>query len=429
MTFEAGGLQSALAGGSAEQMARAAVQACADGATDGQLAATFGRAVGPAWASADGEAMAGAVDAAAMAAGAGDRRGFAWACAFGLARELLADRATPTGAASGTLQALAAACGQPMSGGRNVVVAARGRELAQLAGDGPEHALGAPNAPADNLDAYDAAWPARRSAWAGQLPQIAGLRDDTKARAFVEHKFRVHLLDGGVDGALRAMLRAAQAGVPHELLAGSLVLAAAERLLRGEGQPDDWALHGQADLERLVILASEIRRLRGTVAGEAWLELLLYGAGRVAWHAPLDKPQRERRDLPEPAALHQTWDHGPEIAKIHAALAARRADDAIAVLRGYLLLGLPEQPLCDQLRQCAVDDWRGELPDQGRCVSLWRAAIDEYCAAAGHPQRDLILAAAMRAACTPQPPRRTARRAELAWQQAHLGAKPRPLLA
>ena len=273
---------------------------------------------------------------------------------------------------------------------------------------------------------WQAAHRQRMATLAERLTAMADRRDPEKSRAFAEPKFRVHLLDGGAEGALKAMLRAAEVGVPHELLAGSLVMAAAERVLRADvhqaADPD--SLEGPADTQGLLLLASATRQLRGQVPARDWLELALLTASWTAALAPLDLPESKRTALPDAASLHQTWDHGPEIAKVIKSLQEGRAEQAIAVLRAYLLLALPEQPLCVQLRQAAV-----ALPvaaGLGRCTAtaLLNAGIDEFLALADLPQRERILAAAVRGALSVRAPADPVLLAEMALRRLQLGGQP-----
>ena len=266
----------------------------------------------------------------------------------------------------------------------------------------------------------------RMAALAERLTALADRRDPEKARAFAEAKFRAHLLDAGAEGALKALLRAAEVGIPHELLAGSLVMAAAERVLRADlrqaADPD--SLEGPAETAGLLLLASATRQLQGQVPARDWLELALFTASWVAGLATFDLPEAGRQPLPEPAALHQTWDHGPEIAKVIKHLQEGAPEPAIAVLRAYFLLALPEQPLSVQMRQVAV-----ALPGfsgLGRCLAaaLLHAGIDEFLALAELPQRERILAAAVRAALAVPAPADPLLLAELALRRLQLGGQP-----
>lgn len=267
---------------------------------------------------------------------------------------------------------------------------------------------------------------ARMAALAERLTAMADRRDPEKTRAFAEAKFRVHLLDTGAEGALKAVLRAAEVGVPHELLAGSLVMAAAERVLRADPRqaPDPDYLEGPAETAGLLLLASAARQLRGQVPARDWLELALFAASWTAALAVHDLPETRRQPLAEPAALHQTWDHGPEIAKVIKALQEGAPELAIAVLRAYFLLALPEQPLAVQMRQVAV-----ALPAPaglGRCLAaaLLHAGIDEFLALADLPQRERILGAAVRAALAVPAPADALLLAEMALRRLQLGGSP-----
>ncbi len=270
----------------------------------------------------------------------------------------------------------------------------------------------------------------RMTALGPRLDAMADRRDPSKGKAFAEAKFRVHLIDAGADGAMRALLKAAEVGVPHELLGGSLVMAAADRVLRAElahpGDPD--SLEGADELAGTLLLASATRQLRSHVPARDWLELALYCASWTAALAPLDQPESARRPLPEPAALHQTWDHGPEIAKVIGALQQGAPEPAIALLRAYALLALPEQPLAAQMRQVAVALPTDAGLPRARAAALLHAGIDEFLALAELPQRERILAAAVRAALTLAAPADPLQLAEAAVRRLHLGGSRQSIL-
>lgn len=337
-----------------------------------------------------------------------DRRAVPWAVAAALVSD--ACDAAPRSAL-----AVQTACWAAGPRGLALIAAYKASQLATVSGAVPVAAV----APVQD----DAGHAARRLAWAAQLPLWADRRDETKARAFVEPKFRAHLLQGGIDGAQKAVCRGLDVGIPHELIAQSLVLAAADRLWRCDPQPDTdpHAAVGRADAETVFVLAASVRQLRGRVDPQAWLDLLLFATGQVAALAVLDVPASAVPALPEPAALHQTWDHGPEIAKVIGYLNKGCGQEAVAVLRAYFLLALPEQPLCAQLREAVLADRRSHWADQARGIALGHAAIDEFMAAAGHPHRELILAAALVSLCVPMPARSSLALAEAAWQRRHLG--------
>ncbi|MBM4342976.1 MAG: hypothetical protein FJ100_06325 [Deltaproteobacteria bacterium] len=459
-------LRTAVADGRVGVAAAAAAEAVRRGASDAWLAAVIADRLGPVLANAGAPAPAlwAVCDLAALAASAEpDQRGPAWAAALATAAELPMATAWPApagrpgdlasalgagdgdGAAAMTVHALEAsgataatqeilqwACWHAGDLGVGLVTAHKVGELSRLAG--PSELLPAlARWLADRRDASaaTAAHVDRQSGWRAQLTAIAAQGDAAKARAFVEPKFRAHVTDGGVAGALRAMRRGAEAGVPQELLCQSLVLAAAERLWRCDDarlrQTD--ADERRGDLEAVFALCASVRQLHGRVDGAAWVDALFYATALVAGHAALDLAPEDRPALPEPAALHQTWDHGPEIAKVIGQLQARRAAGAIAVLRAYLLLGLPEQPLVALLRDAVADDWRGDLAGQGLAVATLRAGVDEFCALHGHPQREWVLVAAMASVCAPAPAASTVHVARRAWQVRHLGIAAPALVA
>ena len=252
--------------------------------------------------------------------------------------------------------------------------------------------------------AYTRAHAARMAPLLPRLAAMAAAEDPEKQRVFVEPKFRVHLLGNRPDVAWKAMVKALEFGVPHALLAGSVSLAAAERILRFDPQHelDESVVEGWADAGHLLVLASAVRQLRQRLPAAEWLGLLLFAAGLVQAAGELDAPESEREPLPEPEALHQTWDHGPEIAKIVAFLGAGQSQRAMAVLRGYLLLVLPEQPLCRQLLEAALAAPIGDPLQAAQAIALMAAAIDEFHALAQHPDRALPLCAALRVLPAPR---------------------------
>lgn len=231
-----------------------------------------------------------------------------------------------------------------------------------------------------------------------KLADMAAAADPDKARFFQEAKFRPHLLDGKGDTPWRACVKALEFGVPRELLAGSLSLAAAERVLRFDPRhdADDSVLEGWPDTLQLLALAATVRQLAALVPEPEWTALFLYAVAAIHAAAALDAPEKQRFVLPEPEALHQTWDHGPEIAKIVAHLHAGRADRAIAIVRAYFLMVLPDQPLCRQLLEGSMADLQGPAWAQALAIAGMSAAVAAFQALGAHPQRELPLCAATR---------------------------------
>lgn len=273
--------------------------------------------------------------------------------------------------------------------------------------------------------AYTQAHAARTEVVKSRFPAMAAAENPEKGKAFAEPKFRPHVLDGQGDTAFRASVKALEFGVPHEILSQSLSLAASERLLRFDPRHDldQSVVEKRADAMQLLLLTSAVRRLRADLPAETWLPLYLFAVGLVHASAPLDAPERDRLPLPEPAQLHQTWDHGPEIAKVVTALQAHDGEKAIAVLRAYFLLALPEQPLCAQLTEAALLDLAPLAVDAARALALMTAAVDEFQALAAHPHRELPLVAVLRALAATPPPRRVAQLGS-AWLDARTGALP-----
>jgi hypothetical protein len=258
----------------------------------------------------------------------------------------------------------------------------------------------------------------RLTALAGRL-QAVPAADPDKGKLFAEPKFRLHLL-GPAEGALKAVLRAVEVGLPHAPIAGSLTLAAAERLLQLDPKWDkaEDTLEDRSDAEQVLVLCSAVRQLQRSVPAEEWLSLLLFATTAVAELAALELPASQRQPLPDPLAIHQTWDHGPEIAKIVTAFLARDGERSVAALRAYFLHVLPEQPLLDQLREVGLRDRFGDVWLQLSTANLLHAALDELAALGSHPHRELVLAAALRSAATQRHGRGANRVVEsiLSWQ-------------
>lgn len=352
-----------------------------------------------------------------------------------LAAQLVSERTATWGqgsvgapAAGATLRdLLAQACSNPGDLGIAAIAAAKFADLATELGE----AAAARHLPllAAALGALAQADPVTKQIQAKIVPlrprlaEIAELRDPGKARAFVEPKFRPHLVDGTVDQALKACLRAAEVGIPHELLAQGVCMAAAERLLRCDPkwQADSTVVETSATVAQLLILASATRQLQPLVAPAAWLELLLFAAALVAAAAPLDRPKNQTGDLPEAAQVPQTWDHGPEIAKIVSHLHAGRGTAAVAHLRAYFLLVLPEQPLCSQLREAALADRGLPAVEAARAIAVMAAAVDDFQALSGNPHRERVLAAALTYLAAPDPPQPRLAVIETALQRRALG--------
>jgi hypothetical protein len=333
----------------------------------------------------------------------------------------------PVAAMERNLLELAAA--HPGDGGVTVVAAVRLADLRAAAGDAaiaailPRFARALAERP-EQL-AYTQQHPARVAAVEARFAAMAAAENPDKGKAFAEPKFRPHVLDGKGDAPYRASVKALEFGVPHEILAQSLSLAASERLLRFDPrwQRDETVAEDGADAMQLLLLTSAVRRLRVDLPAASWLPLYLFAVGLVHATAPLDASERDRVALPEPAQLHQTWDHGPEIAKIVAALHKHDGERAIAVLRAYFLLALPEQPLCAQLLEAALSDLAPFAVDAARAIALMTAAVDEFQALVAHPHRETPLCAALRSLSAPPTHRRTAALGSAALD-ARMGAMP-----
>ena len=245
---------------------------------------------------------------------------------------------------------------------------------------------------------------ARALADAGpRLDAAAAAEDAAKGNVFAEAKFRPHLLDAAPDVHARAWWKAVEFGVPHGLLAASLGLAAADRVLRFDPavDADAGAIEGWPHCAWLLVVVSAVRRLRPMLGGADWLRLATFAAGLVHAHRVLDDPKRAGRELPEPDQVHATWDHGPEIARIVAHLQAGRGERAMAALRSYHLLVLPEQPLLRQLLEAGCDGLHAAPRHQALDIAILAAAVEETNALGQHPHRERMLCAALRALAEP----------------------------
>ncbi len=277
---------------------------------------------------------------------------------------------------------------------------------------------------------YTQAHPARMAALAPRMAAMADAEDPEKAKIFAETKFRPHVLDGKGDAPFRAAAKALEVGIPRLLLAGSLALAAADRLLRYDPKHDldDSVLEDRTDVEQLLVLVSAVRQMHGRIPTQDWIALYFFALGLVNASGALDAAQNDRRALPDPAALHQTWDHGPEIAKILTNLHAQRGEQAIAVLRAYLLMVLPEQPLSQQLHEAVLVNCAESPAQQAAAIRLMTAAIDEFHALSANPHRELPLCAALRSLSERKHPPSIAHLAEQALVSRASGWRPQPLV-
>lgn len=240
-----------------------------------------------------------------------------------------------------------------------------------------------------------------------QWQRLFDAADAEKESKFQEPKFRKHLVDGTAENGFRAMAKALAFGVPRHLLAGSVGLAASERALRFDASLQDDArfAEGWTDAVHSFELAAATVRVLRRHEGPSWARLLLTGAWVANSGGALDAAVGERYALPQPEAIAQTWDHGPEIAKLQARLLRRDLDGAIAVLRGYLMMVLPVQPLCQQLAAVGFEDIGATSQAQLLASGALSAGVEIFSALGDHPHRELALCAAIRLATAPLCPR------------------------
>lgn len=276
-------------------------------------------------------------------------------------------------------------------------------ELAEICGSSLDgRVVGAMQRAVSSATAADHPDVAAHRTWLATVdPHLQGAwqaADEARAASFHDEKFRRHLVDGQGDASWRAMMKALAYGIPGDVLARSLCLAAAERVLRFDAGQDDalTIAEGWPTMAALLGHVSAVRRLRRLIGDASWLRLLLHATWRVQAAAPLDAPPSQRYALPDPEALRKTWDHGPEVARVASRTVSRDTDGAIASMRGYLLMVLPENPLTDQLREVSFLDL-GATPDAQLAVAAaLSAAIDDFHALGNHPHRERSLAAALR---------------------------------
>lgn len=220
-----------------------------------------------------------------------------------------------------------------------------------------------------------------------------------RAAAFQEARFRAHLTDGEAAAAERAMAKAAAYGVPRALLAGSLGLAAAERMLRFDAGLDAAVFRrvGWADVAWLLRVVEAVRRLEVRHGAPGWIDLLLWATWLVQDFGRYDLAAERRPALPDAAVLAQTWDHGPEIARVVAAIGDGDGPGASAALRGYLMMGLPEAPLAASLVEAAFLDPRaGSGVALAGAVGVMTAAAGLFAGVGTNPHRERALLAAVR---------------------------------
>jgi len=262
---------------------------------------------------------------------------------------------------------------------------ARTLVLRSLAPDGPRAELTAPIV-----------------AVAGRLHEA---EDAAKASAFQEARFRPHLLAGKPAVLVRAIGKALSFGIPRARIARSLCLASAERLLRFDPtiarsprRKETWL-----DLGWLLQISESIRALGALHDRPGWIGLLLHGALWNQAAGALDASEPAPR--PEPETLARTWDHGPEIARVTGAMLRGDGQRAMAVLRGYLMMVLPEQPLSAAMAAAALEDRAATAAEQGVLLASVVAALAGFGAAADNPHRDLLPCAALHLWAAPQPAR------------------------
>ena len=190
------------------------------------------------------------------------------------------------------------------------------------------------------------------------------------------------------------------------VVAGSVALAAAERAVRfdPENAADPRYAEGYADAICGLELAAATLRLLRHADDPAWLRLLMTTLWVVNGQAALDAPKARRVPLPDAEAIAQTWDHGPELAKLQARVLAGEPERAIAVLRGYLLMALPVQPLCQQLLAVGFEDLHSAPAGQLLAARALAAGVEVFSTLGENPHRELALCGAIRLAAAPLAP-------------------------
>ncbi|GEM_PF-2692810 len=303
--------------------------------------------------------------------------------------------------------------------GHHAPVVAAIAELAEACGDDAVGGLCARAIAAVNEPGLDdpalAAHCEREQLVDGNWETIFSAADPAKLAKFQEPKFRKHLVEGQPEAAFRATARAAAFGIPRAVLAGSIGLAAAQRLLQFDAHiaADPRRQEDFTDPIFALETAAAITRLLRHADRPEWLRLLLYGAWLVNRLKVVDATF-EPFAMAEPEPLPQTWDHGPEIAKVGARMLASNTDGAIAALRGYLLMMLPVQPLCAHLSEAAFDDHPQTATGQALVSSCLCAAVEVFSSLGDNPHREIVLGSALRAATRPLAPRSGHRQALLA---------------
>ncbi|MCB9914028.1 MAG: Rieske (2Fe-2S) protein [Planctomycetes bacterium] len=165
---------------------------------------------------------------------------------------------------------------------------------------------------------------------AGPVPDAAGLR--------------AAVLDGGKHQAREAVAAALDAGAAPRAVLDELARCAAERMLRFDAPLElrDDLQDGWLDLTHALTYAHAIREALERCDHPRLLRHLFFAAHFVQRTAPLDAPERPR----EPAV------GAASVADVTAAVAGRRAEEAVALARRYLADGGAPAALRD-----AFMDW------------------------------------------------------------------------
>ncbi|HAN31596.1 MAG TPA: hypothetical protein DCQ06_08380 [Myxococcales bacterium] len=221
-------------------------------------------------------------------------------------------------------------------------------------------------------------------------------QDPAKASAFQEARFRPHLIGANPTIQIKALTKAVAFGVPRSLIADSLSIGAAQRLLhfdpshaRSVRTPEGWL-----DMGWLLQVAVATRKLLLLREQPLWLSLLGHVVVMLGASSALETAQVE--PLPEPQTADRNWDHGPQIAQVTGAMLAADAPRAMAALRGYLLMVLPEQPLCAGLISAVLEDRAATAHEQGHLLSCLSAALEAFSGCGNLAHREILPCAAIR---------------------------------
>jgi hypothetical protein len=182
-------------------------------------------------------------------------------------------------------------------------------------------------------------------------------------------------------------------------VAGALVLAAAQRLLRFDVSldADVTVQEGWLYATHRLTFASAVRHAVERFDSPHALRFLFQAAAFIHSGAPMDDPQVE-----EPRA-----DSASSVSEIRAAILARDLQSALRRLASSLRAEEPSSQLIDMLRRVAVESQLVRPIFRVHAIKTMLAGIEETLALGDDAQRALPLLAAVRFVAAPVQERRT----------------------